>query len=133
MSNGPRVKYESYQHRVSRWMYECFGDGISYDRKERGFRFLEEALELGQAIGMSATEAHQLVDYVYGRETGEIQQEVGGVMVTLAALASACRLNLENCGEAELERCWDNIAKIRAKHQDKVLRTPHSPLPGNPS
>ena len=38
-------------------------------------RFLEEALELVQACGATASEAHQLVDYVYGRPVGEPAQE----------------------------------------------------------
>ena len=77
------------QSRVLPWMLACFGPTIPFDKTERNHRFLEEALELVQSIGCTQSEAHQLVDYVYGRPAGEPSQEVGGVMVTLAALCIA--------------------------------------------
>lgn len=75
-----------FQQRVQPWMMACFGPAISADFRERNHRFFEESSELVQACGMSKEEAHMLVDYVYGRPVGEKLQEVGGVMVTLAAL-----------------------------------------------
>lgn len=78
-----------FQDRVQPWMLECFGAEIAADRKERNHRFLEESLELVQAHGCTQVEAHQRVDYVYGRDIGEKAQEVGGVMATLAALCLA--------------------------------------------
>mgnify|MGYP006958842284 CR=1 FL=1 len=65
---------------------ETVWDEHASDKAERSHRFLEEALELVQACGCSASEAHQLVDYVFGRAVGHASQEAGGVMVTLAAL-----------------------------------------------
>ena len=79
----------NFQASIKQWMVLCFGAVISKDTVERNHRFLEEALELVQAKGCTATEAHQLVDYVFNRPVGEPSQEVGGVMVTLAALCSA--------------------------------------------
>src|SRR6185312_4381635 len=79
----------TFQQRVQGWMWECFGLVISRDRTERNHRFLEEALELVQAAGCTQNEAHQLVDYVFNRPIGELNQEIGGVMVTLAAFCSA--------------------------------------------
>ncbi len=43
--------------------------------------------ELVQAVGTSREDALRLVEYVYTRPVGELRQEIGGVMVTLAALA----------------------------------------------
>lgn len=98
---------DSFQSRVQPWMMACFGAEISADGAERNHRFLEESLELVQASGCTASEAHQLVDYVYGRPVGERAQEVGGVMVTLA-------------------RIWTKVEAIRAK---QAARPKHSPLP----
>src|ERR1019366_7187801 len=78
----------TFQRRLWPWMTECFGPTIPLDKMERNHRFLEEALELVQACYCTADEAHQLVDYVYGRPVGEKSQEVGGVVVTLAALCN---------------------------------------------
>lgn len=104
----------------------CFGAMIAGDREERNHRFLEEALELVQACGCTASEAHQLVDYTYGRPTGEPPQEVGGVMVTLAALCLANGLDMHAAGEAELARVWTKVEQIRAK---QAAKPKHSPLP----
>jgi Ni2+-binding GTPase involved in maturation of urease and hydrogenase len=116
----------SFQERVQPWLIACFGELIAGDKEERNHRFLEEALELVQASGCSREEAHQLVDYVYNREIGEQHQEVGGVMVTLAALCLANKLDMHKCGEIELERIWTKVEKIRAK---QAAKPKFSPLP----
>ena len=67
----------SFQSRVAPWMLGCFGEMIAGDREERNHRFIEEALELIQACGCSASEAHQLVDYVFGRPVGEPHRKSG--------------------------------------------------------
>lgn len=117
----------SFQLRVIDWMMETFSMETCRSTHERNHRFLEESLELVQSLGCTAKEAHMLVDYVYGRPVGEPQQEVGGVMVTLAALCAAADIDMNECAEVELARCWKNIDKIRAKQAGKP---PSSPLPG---
>lgn len=117
---------KSFQERVQPWMLECFGSAIASDQKERNHRFLEESLELVQSCGCTQTEALQLVAYVYGREIGERPQEVGGAMVTLAALCLAHGMNMHECGEVELARIWTKVPQIRAKQAGKPK---HSPLP----
>jgi hypothetical protein len=123
----------SFQQRVSFWMDRCFGSVEALapdatDPTERNHRFLEEALELVQSCGCTAVEAHQLVDYVFGRLIGEKHQEVGGVMLTLAALCTAQAIDMRQSGETELTRVWTKIEQIRAKHAAKPK---HSPLPGS--
>lgn len=118
---------EPFQARVQPWLMACFGEVIAGDREERNHRFLEEALELVQSTGCTVHEAHQLVDYVFGRAVGEPHQEVGGVMVTLAALCWANDLDMHQCGETELSRIWTKIEAIRAK---QAAKPKHSPLPG---
>jgi len=116
----------SFQEEVSGWMKECFGVKIMADKEERNYRFIEEALELVQACGMNKEYAHELIEYVYGRPIGEQDQEVGGVMVTLAALCSANGLDMEWAGERELRRVWTKVREIR----EKQVKKPHqSPLP----
>jgi len=109
----------SFQSRVAPWMAACFGDAIASDVVERCDRFVEEAIELTQSLGHSAERAHALVDYVYGRPKGGPEQEVGGVMVTLAALCLATGCNMHAAGEAELVRIWIKIDQIREKQAAK--------------
>lgn len=115
-----------YQKRIDGWMQVCFGQTIAADRVERNHRFVEEAIELAQACGATAEECHQLVDYVFSRPVGEKWQEVGGAMVTLAALCNAQGLDMEACAERELARIWTKIDTIRRK---QAAKPKHSPLP----
>lgn len=129
---APAEMREQFQARVQPWMMECFGPTIAADRVERNHRFLEEALELVQSLGCTASEAHQLVDYTFGRPIGEPAQEVGGVMVTLAALCLANTLDMHAAGETELARISAPamVEKIRAK---QAAKPKHSPLPETPA
>lgn len=115
-----------FQARVHEWILACFGEKIAQDRVERNHRFLEEALELVQSNGCTQSEAHQLVDYVFGRDIGDPHQEVGGVMITLAALCTASSLDMEKAGDDELARVWTKVEQIRAK---QAAKPKHSPLP----
>jgi len=118
---------DKFQRRVYEWLLACFGHRIAEDQAERNHRFLEEALELVQACRCTQSEAHQLVDYVFGRPTGNKFQEAGGVSVTLAALCAANGIDLDMAGETELSRVWTRIPQIRAK---RAAKPKHSPLPG---
>jgi hypothetical protein len=115
-----------FQERVNAWMFECFGPAISADAVERNHRFLEEALELVQACGCTQSEAHLLVDHVFGRPAGEKFQEAGGVQVTLAALCTAQTIDMAAAGETELARIWTKVEQIRAK---QAAKPKHSLLP----
>lgn len=117
---------EAFQRRVLPWMIQCFGPAITADRIERNHRFFEEATECVQANGMTRSEAHQLVDYTFDRPVGELRQEVGGVMVTLAALCIASDVDMHEAGTVELARVWQKIEQIRAK---QAAKPKHSPLP----
>ncbi len=57
---------------------------------------------------------------------GEKRQEVGGVMVTLAALCSAQEISMDQADETELHRIWGKQEAIRAK---QAAKPKHSPLP----
>ncbi|MGK8887414.1 hypothetical protein [Burkholderia gladioli] len=128
LATAPAEAPKQFQARVRPWMLECFGPTIAADRVERNHRFLEEALELVQSLGCTASEAHQLVDYTFGRPVGEPAQEVGGVMVTLAALCLANTLDMNTAGGTELARISEpaTVLKIRAK---QAAKPKHSPLP----
>lgn len=116
-----------FQQRVDDWMQKCFGAEISKNIIERNHRFFEEATELVQSTGMSKTECLQLIDYVYGREIGEPEQEVGGVTVTLNALCNALGIYVDDCQETELSRIWTLIKSVREKQAKKPNN--NSPLP----
>lgn len=117
---------DDLQTRMRAWVEACFGAAIANDTTERGHRMLEEAIELHQANGCTQGDAHLLVDYVYARPPGVIGQEVGGVVLTLAAFCAARGISFIEAGEEELRRVWSKIEVIRAKQAQKVK---DSPLP----
>jgi hypothetical protein len=124
--SSPQVAVAEFQSRVRDWTHSCFGAAIANDKTERNHRFLEESLEQVQSLGCTQSEAHQLVDYVYGRPSGDPMQEAGGVMVTFAALCNANDISMREVGEAELARIWTKLETIRAK---QAAKPKHSPLP----
>jgi hypothetical protein len=119
---------ESFQDRVRPWLDECFGEEVARNTVERNHRFLEEALELVQSLGCTWEDARKLVDYVFSRDVGEPNQELGGVMVTLAALSLANSLSMNVAAETELARVWQKMDVIRAKQARKLK---NSALPGS--
>jgi hypothetical protein len=109
----------SFQRHVGIWLRECLGEASRTNKKERNHRFLEEAVELVQATAMTREEAYFIVDDVFDRPPGDPSQEVGGVMVSLAALCSAQNIDMRRSGKTELRRVWRKIPLIRAKQACK--------------
>lgn len=108
-----------FQDEVAEWAHECFGQEIAEDMFERNLRFIEEALELVQAYRIPKERVLKIVDYVYSRGPGDEAQEVGGVLVTLAALcAAAGGLDMPDCGWEELRRIQrpEVMERVRAKN-----------------
>lgn len=111
---------EDFQTGVDKWMDVCFGETIKRDKVERADRFIEEALELCQTVpGFGVERAHALVSYVFNRPQGDINQEVGGVMVTLAAFCNTNNVRMDEAALTELRRVWTRVEQIRAKQAAK--------------
>jgi len=124
---------QSFQGDVATWMGQCFPPSLSSNMTERGDRLLEEVLELLQAHGYDSARVPTLDNYVFGRPVGEPAQEVGGVMVTLAAYCSVAGLSMQADGQAELDRINqpEVMARIRAKQEAKNALHFDTPLPGD--
>ena len=99
---------------------QVFGLLNMQSQSERMMRFLEEAGELVQAGGLSRESAHILIDYVYDRPVEkEMHKEVGGVQITLFALADAFDINVETAYKTEFNRVKEKAAMCAQKHKDK--------------
>lgn len=118
----------SFSVRVLKWALTCFGSTRVYQKQERVARFLEEALELAQASGISKQDARILLDYVFSRPPGDFEQEVGGVMNTLALLTETSGIDMWHAAEVELNRCWDNMKKIQEKNLTKPKLMGYDPV-----
>lgn len=112
-----------YQYRVGEWVNSTFGADETPGKKlaVRNWRYFEESAELVQALGCTEEEAYQIVAYVFGRPVGEPGQEVGGAMVTLAALCNAAGIEMYEEGNIELHRISqpEMVEKIREKQASK--------------
>ena len=89
---------------VEGWVRRTFGDKLMDNPVERGRRVLEEAIELFQTSGGSVEEAAAIVKTVFGKPKGRLEQEVGGVIVTLLALCAHHGLRLDDVAKIEIER-----------------------------
>lgn len=89
---------------IALWAIECFGEEQARSVPQRALRLTEEAIEAAQAALVDERLVHDLVKYVYGRPVGEISQEIGGVGVTLLALAAAVGVSADIVEYAEVER-----------------------------
>jgi hypothetical protein len=106
------------QRIVVDWGRRAFGDAQMASPQQRAVRLLEEAIEAYQACGAPRAMAHRLVDFVFDRPPGEVGQELGGVAVTLLALAHASGLDADGQEVTEIARCLskdpDHYAKRNA-------------------
>lgn len=109
------------QKAVVDWGIRCFGEAHMKDPIVRAARFLEEAIELAQAVGLPKDHAQRVLDYVYAREPGNVAQELGGVSNTQYSLADALGLSVAQCEQVELERCWrSNPEDFARRNLEKI-------------
>lgn len=113
------VDSNDIQERIANWAYETFDYNCVHDLDERIMRFFEEAVELAQSCNLPKEIAHQMIDHIYSLEVGELHQEIGGVVVSLAVLCHAHNESMLGNAETEYNRCILNIEKIRNKQKQK--------------
>lgn len=111
------------QDESSSWTTQTFGSLYLIHKKERLFRFMEEALETVQAGGMTEDELSQVIRQVYDRPADpDIKKEIGGALITLGTLAEAFGTRLDFCFRMAMARCWRDQDKIRIRHFTKPAR-----------
>lgn len=98
----PTLKY--IQRRVDEWMSSWATEKETEDLNERGLRLIEEAVELGQALGIPIEQQHAVIDYVYSRPSGLPVKELGGVLVTIGAVGNALGVSLDEIFDYEMKR-----------------------------
>lgn len=84
------------QQLVTEWSSHAFGHEQATDLKQRAVRLLEETIEAYQAVGADPAMAHKLVDFVFARPAGELNQELGGIGVCVLALAAAAGFSADD-------------------------------------
>jgi NTP pyrophosphatase (non-canonical NTP hydrolase) len=107
------------QQVVYHWGVAAFGVAHMESLPQRGIRLLEEAIEAYQATGATAETAHKLVDYIFARPPGKLEQELGGVAITLLALATTAGLSAEETEVKELKRVLAKPSAHFAKRNEE--------------
>lgn len=92
------------QSTVAAWCAAAFGTDHAASVPQRAVRMLEEAIELYQAAGAEPAMAHKLIDFVFDRPPGDLFQELGGVGLTVLALAEAAHVSADAAEVVEIER-----------------------------
>lgn len=105
--------------RVNQFLADAFPDDPLVRPKVRVYRFLEEAMELAQAMEVSKEDAAKLLDYVFSRPVGEVQQELGGVVFTLVGVANSLDMDFLLEGHRSVDEAYGRIDQIRAKSKTK--------------
>lgn len=102
------------------WAVEMFGD-IALDRRERVMRFVEEAIELAEAMSLTSSELQAIMVRVYNRPSGNVARELGQCQVTLECLARAIGVDLEDEATKEFHRIQSiPKAEWERRHAAKV-------------
>jgi predicted metalloendopeptidase len=113
-------RLDGRQKRVYEWVLRSFGPG-ALNRDERAARLAEESVEVAQAEGVPLDAMLRIVERVYSRPVGEIGREIGGVAITLDALAENLGRSVSADAETELARVLSKPAEHwRMKHAEKV-------------
>jgi hypothetical protein len=136
-SRGPFGRPGELARGALRWAMDTFGADAG-GVEERATRFLEEALELGQACGVTWKRADRLVERAYRRRIalstrGQIadqRQELGQAAFTLEALGAALGQSPLALAGQEFERVKGMDPEIlRKSHREKVARGEAGPEP----
>lgn len=103
------------------WAVRSFGHAHVRDFGTRSLRVAEEAVELAQAAGLPKEKLLDLVEIVYSRPVGSINQELGGVMLTTAVLSGIRGFTYQEAFEHELYRVLDKPPEHFAKRNQEKL------------
>lgn len=103
------------------WAERCFGRSHVFHMPLRTLRTVEEAIELCQAFGVPKEKVIQAVETVYSRPAGEAEQEIGGVLLTVAILCESMGVEADALLERELTRVLAKSPKHFAERNQEKL------------
>jgi hypothetical protein len=92
------------QIEILQWAIETFGAATAANTGERIRRFVEEAVELAQATGLEKQALLAIIEHVYAKPVGNIEQEIGQVGVSLLGLAQHLNIFADQQEQAEFDR-----------------------------
>lgn len=113
-----RISISVYQDVVRNWTVRTFGeDGVKHSSQ---YRVVEEALELGQSLGVSKEDAINLVNKVCSLPVGDVKAELGDALFTLCGVANQINCSLAEVGYSTMNMNFNKIEAIREKNKSKI-------------
>lgn len=102
------------------WAKQTYGV-VVLQLRYQAFRFIEEAIELVQACGLSRVDVILAVDYVFKNPKGAMRVEIGDVLLSVDILAATQGFSTDECYQS----CLGRIAELDpndayAKDQRKI-------------
>lgn len=114
------ANHVGFQARMAEELHHTFHDmPQELSAESRIDRVAEEAAELFQAAGMSEERAIAHMNRSYARPRGDVRQEVGGLMTTLAAYCEVAGIDMDHERELGLMDFVAKREKVRAKALSK--------------
>jgi hypothetical protein len=102
------------------WMTATFGEETRAI-EERALRFVEEAVELAQAVGLPLHRFMDVLCHVYGKPPGDAAREAGAVGVTLLGLCAVLGVSAESEEKTEVARVLAvDPEEFRRRHATKI-------------
>lgn len=103
------------------WAERSFGKEHVGNYAIRALRTLEESAELAQALGVPPETALKCIETVYSRPPGDIDQEIGGVLLTTVILCESRGVEPDAILETELARVLAKPpAHFAERNQEKL-------------
>lgn len=96
------------------WAQATFGD-VALDRHERALRFIEEAIELAQALEIDPSTIDAIAARVFSRPAGDPEREFGQCLACFEILAKVAGIDADREATAELARVKSIPAEEWAK------------------
>ena len=115
------------QRDIATIVKEAFGLQSFRDPIERGARFIEESFELLQTVEYPKEHIVEILEYVYSREKGEFEDELGDVGMTLVAFAASKNAPFSHLTAETVKSFEKNMEKIVHKNATKPRYVPPSP------
>lgn len=81
--------------RALMWAEQTFGP-VALDPEERALRFVEEAIELANALNVSHVTLQAIVSRVWNKDRGDVARELGQTQLTLELLSKAIGISADD-------------------------------------
>lgn len=114
------LSMDRYCQDAGNWAFDTFGEDYYFNIPERGARLLEEAAEVAQKAGVSSVMVHKIVERAYSRKHGNMDQELGGVIMAWAVMVYALKLCAETVMSTAMKDCLSRRDEIRLKQRAKI-------------